>query len=83
MAGEWAGEWRGRGFLNPPWDSRWLREAATRLSPLILVCPLSPGVGGQAGPPEGARELQGRKGTHLGHIYAPDVISDLWGGQFP
>lgn len=80
-----AGKVKGRGFLNLHWDSRWLREAATRLFPLVLVCPLSPwvGVGGQAGPPEGARELQRRKGTHLGHAYAPDVVSDLRGGQFP
>lgn len=42
----------GRGFLNLHWDSPWLREAATRLFPLVLVCPLNPwvGVGGRRAP---------------------------------
>ena len=45
--------------------------------------PVASGPSGPAEPPGGAGELQGEKGTHLRHVYAPDVIPDLRGGQFP
>ena len=86
---EW-GKWRGgesggAGLLEPTLGLPMAKRSShtpVPSCPCVSSEPLGGG-GGQAGPLEGARELQGRKGTHLGHVYAPDVVSDLRGGQFP
>ena len=76
---------KGAGLLEPTLALRMAERSShtpVPSCPCVSSEPLGGG-GGKAGPPEGAGELQGQKGTHLRHVYAPDVVSDLWGGKFP
>lgn len=66
--------WRGNPAPSPadrPPDSCSLEE---------LQCVHSPGACALRSHPQGSR---GRQGTYLRHVYAPNVIPDPRGGQFP